>query len=60
MTLGITHVFCVQPEVTTTLPVKLPALPVNPASTRLNLDSNSVCPAPELSMIRTLTAVGET
>ena len=34
MTLGITHVCCVQPEVTIMLPVKLPALPVNPASTR--------------------------
>ena len=60
MTVVIIRVSCVQPEVTTTLPVRLPALPVNLVSTRLSLGSNSVCPAPEMSMIRVLIAVSKT
>ena len=59
MTQEIIGVSCVQPEGTTTLPVKLPALPVNLVSTRLSLGSNSVCPAPEMSMIRALTVVSK-
>ena len=59
MILEIIGVSCVQPEVTTTFPVRLPALPVNLASTLLNLGSNSVCPAPEMSMIRELIVVSE-
>ena len=59
MTLEIIGVSCVQPEVTTTLPVRPPALPVNLASTHLNLGLNCVCPAPEMLMIRTLIVVSK-